>query len=80
MFSFWILLEFELGISKLGNFEIYVICFSFVGREEIFSEVLEKLREEYGLECLLKSLFLLLSIFVVFLKRLIVCEKYFIGL
>ncbi|XP_068694889.1 cap-specific mRNA (nucleoside-2'-O-)-methyltransferase 2-like [Montipora foliosa] len=68
------------GTSKSGNSEIYVICLSFAGREEIPSEVLEKLREEYGPECPSKSLFSLSSISAVFLKRLIACEKYFTEL
>lgn len=70
---------FGLGISKLGNLEVYVVCFIFIGKEEILSSLMEKLCEGYGEYCLFFSLFFLSLIFSMFLERLRVCEEYFIN-
>ena len=68
-----------LGTSKSGNSEVYVVCLHFIGRENIPVSVMEKLCEEYGPHCPPISLFALASIPCLFLERLKVCEKYFIG-
>ena len=71
---------FVLGTSKSGNSEVYVVCLTFIGREEIPSSVMEKLFEGYGEHCPSSSLFSLSTIPSMFLERLRACEEYFATL
>ena len=68
------------GTSKSGNSEVYVVCLNFIGREEIPVDVMKTLNKEFGPHCPSTSLFSLSSIPSMFLEKLKVCEKYFIGL
>jgi len=71
---------FVLGTSKSGNSEVYVVCLTFIGKEEIPSIVMEKLCEGYGEHCPSSSLYSLTSIPCTFLERLKACEEYFTSL
>ena len=71
---------FVLGTSKSGNSEVYVVCRTFIGKENIPSGLMEKLCEGYGERCPSSSLFSLSSIPSMFLERLRVCEEYFTSL
>lgn len=71
---------FVLGTSKSGNSEVYIVCLTFIGKEEIPSSAMEKLCEGYGEHCPSSSLFSLSLIPCMFLERLKACEEYFTSL